>query len=79
MNILNRVQSAKILIFYLMCLEILWSSRYNHSADPGENFNLNVTESSNGAVYALSAYLSRLLRAGPSYGDDAASTDATAE
>eukprot|EP01047_Picozoa_sp_COSAG01_P087862 COSAG01_NODE_20407_length_955_cov_1.239486_2_plen_68_part_00 len=41
----------------------------SRSSDPGENFNLNVTETSNGAVYALSSYLSQLLHTGPTYGN----------
>jgi len=37
---------------------------YNHSADPGENFNINATSQS-ARVQALSASLSKMLRAGP--------------
>jgi iduronate 2-sulfatase len=42
---------------------------YNHSSDPGENFNLNATQKGNAAIHSLSAKLSALLRAGPSYGN----------
>ena len=41
----------------------------NHSSDPGENFNLNATQIGNEEVHALSAKLSAVLRAGPSYGN----------
>lgn len=41
---------------------------YNHSADPGENFNINVTMKGNTEVEALSAHLSAILRKGPTYG-----------
>ena len=39
--------------------------RYNHTADPGENFNLNSTKRGDPAVSLLSARLSAMLRAGP--------------
>ncbi len=38
---------------------------YNHTADPGENVNINTTEADDPAVRAVSERLSRLLRAGP--------------
>jgi iduronate 2-sulfatase len=41
---------------------------YNHSADPGENFNINATQKGDAVVVALSAHLSALLRKGPTYG-----------
>merc|ERR1712217_174422 len=37
---------------------------YNHSSDPGENYNINVTERTD-VVMSLSAELSRQLHAGP--------------
>lgn len=42
---------------------------YNHSNDPGENFNLNATQHGNALIHSLSAKLSAILRAGPSYGN----------
>ena len=44
---------------------------YNHTSDPGENFNINVTDSGNEGVEKLSAALSTMLRAGPDYGPSA--------
>ena len=40
---------------------------YNHTADPGENFNLNSTQAGSAAVQMLSAHLSAMLRAGPQW------------
>ena len=38
---------------------------YNHSADPGENFNIHATHAGEPDVAALAASLSKALRAGP--------------
>ena len=45
---------------------------YNHTADPGENFNINSTRQDDPIVVALSARLSAMLRAGPTFGPTAA-------
>ena len=45
---------------------------YNHTADPGENFNINATRVGDENVVGLSSRLSALLRAGPVYGPAAA-------
>ena len=47
---------------------------YNHTADPGENFNLNATRKHDSAIVALSAQFSALLHAGPAYGPTASQT-----
>ena len=41
---------------------------YNHSADPGENYNINATQKGVAKVVALSAHLSAILHKGPTYG-----------
>lgn len=41
---------------------------YNHTADPGENYNINVTRSGDPAVHRLSARLAAMLHAGPTFG-----------
>ena len=38
---------------------------YNHTADPGENFNIHATRAGDPAVTALAVSLSKALRAGP--------------
>eukprot|EP01051_Picozoa_sp_SAG22_P004857 SAG22_NODE_273_length_13182_cov_12.693419_2_plen_213_part_00 len=51
---------------------------YNHTEDPGENYNINVTKAASAEVKMLSAALSAMLHAGPTYGPDEAASNARA-